>query len=158
MRWQSAAATPLSTANRASKAAWRFASRRSPKRIGCGFATLHLCVKNSCLALTNPDASNRADVAKPLHKSGLFVQRADGRVCRVARPWRRIFRTDSRAWSTVLRVQKFPWFSGRAALPRGYGVSIASRTFLVKSRGLNGFCRKNVPGLDMASRTALLLM
>ena len=40
----------------------------------------------------------------------------------------------------------------------GYGASIASRTFLDKSDGLNGFCRKNVPGFDMASRTALLLM
>ena len=40
----------------------------------------------------------------------------------------------------------------------GYGASIASRTFLDKSVGLKGFCRKNVPGFDMASRTALLLM
>jgi hypothetical protein len=35
----------FSTADRASKAAWRFASRRSPKRFGCGFAVLPLCVK-----------------------------------------------------------------------------------------------------------------
>jgi hypothetical protein len=41
---------------------------------------------------------------------------------------------------------------------RGYGASIASRTFLDKSEGLKGFCRKNAPGFDMASRTALLLM
>jgi hypothetical protein len=47
---------------------------------------------------------------------------------------------------------------GRAALPPDYFASIASRTFLVKSKGLKGFCRKNVPGFDMASRTALLLM
>jgi hypothetical protein len=47
---------------------------------------------------------------------------------------------------------------GRAALPPGYGAPIASRTFSVKSKGLKGFCRKNVPGFDMESRTALLLI
>jgi hypothetical protein len=34
----------FSTADRASKAAWRFASRRNPKRFGCGFAALRRCV------------------------------------------------------------------------------------------------------------------
>jgi hypothetical protein len=47
---------------------------------------------------------------------------------------------------------------GPGALPSGYVDSITSRTFLVKFKGLKGFCRKNVPGFDMASRTALLLM
>ena len=35
----------FSTADRASKAAWRFASRRSPIFFGCGLAALGLCVK-----------------------------------------------------------------------------------------------------------------
>jgi hypothetical protein len=34
----------FSTADRASKAAWRFASRRSPKRFGCGYAALRIGV------------------------------------------------------------------------------------------------------------------
>ena len=35
----------FSTGDRASKAAWRFASRRSPIFFGCGLAALGLCVK-----------------------------------------------------------------------------------------------------------------
>ena len=35
----------FSTADKASKAAWRFASRRSPKRFGCGSAAPCLCVE-----------------------------------------------------------------------------------------------------------------
>jgi hypothetical protein len=50
----SAAATPLLSAGEPkfvrealvrAKAAWRFASRRSPNKFGCGFAPLRLCVK-----------------------------------------------------------------------------------------------------------------
>ena len=50
-----------------SKAAWRFASRRSPKA-GCAFASLRLCVKNVsflfpfvCFVVKNPCPSPAAD-------------------------------------------------------------------------------------------------
>jgi len=54
LRWQSAAATPPSSARPSAlvrgtlaraKAAWRFASRRRPKKFGCGSAALRLGVK-----------------------------------------------------------------------------------------------------------------
>jgi hypothetical protein len=54
LRWQSAAATPLSGARPLkfdrethvrAKAPWRFASRRRTNTFGCGLAALCLCVK-----------------------------------------------------------------------------------------------------------------
>jgi hypothetical protein len=40
LRWQSAAATPLFDCGQSFQAAWRFASRRSPKKFGGGGAEL----------------------------------------------------------------------------------------------------------------------